>query len=337
MKYLYILVSDDTDFYFEQALLSITSLRIWMPNAFVSLLVDDVTEANLKNKRGNILGLVDEFKSVMLETYFNKKARSRWLKTSMRQHVEGDFLYIDNDTIIADDLSSLHNINIDLGAILDEHIYLSKFETLRPIRMKEIKAMFKKRKFNLPFDFKIYFNGGVFFCRDCKTGYHFFSEWHRLWLHCFELGELTDQPSLNQANFNLGNIIQELNGIWNCQILNDGALKFLCNAKIIHYFETQPAQKVYLLANREYVKYIKETGIVDDNIRELLKTPKTLFSDDTHLLVLDKPLREFYHSALYNATKKIYFTKLGAGIEFIFYRIRKYIFTPLCKKLSRRK
>jgi len=314
-----------------------TSLRIQISNAFISLLVDDITEINLKKKRENIFKLINEFKSVKLEAHFNKEARSRWLKTSMRQQIEGDFLYIDNDTIIADDLSSLGNININLGAILDEHIYLSEFETLRPIRMKEIQAVFKRRKFNMPFDFKIYFNGGVLFCKDCKAGHDFFSEWHRLWLHCFELGEFTDQPSLNQANFNLGNIIQELNGIWNCQILNDGALKFLYNAKIIHYFETQPAQKAYLLANREYTNRIKETGVVDSNIQELLKTPKELFSDYTHLLVLDKSLREFYHSALYNAAKRIYFTKLGKGIEFIFYRIRKYIFTPLRKKLSKRK
>jgi len=336
MKYLYILVSDNTDYYLEQALLSITSLKIQMPNAFVTLLVDDITETNLVNERAEIKKIVNEFKSIKIETQFNKKARSRWLKTSMRQHISDNFLYIDNDTIIADDLSSVENFNIDLGGVLDEHMYLSEFEALRPVRMHEIKEMFKRRKFNMEFDFKIYFNGGVFFTRDNQKSCDFFSEWHRLWLHCFNLNELTDQPSLNQSNYNLGNIISELDGTWNCQILDDGAIRFLSDAKIIHYFATQPARKTYLPANNEFFKIIHETGKISSNITDMLQTPKALFSENTRLMLVDKSLREFYDSALCNAAKRIYFSKAGNTMEFVFAGIKKHIFSPLKRKLSSR-
>jgi len=337
MKYLFILASDNSDFYLEQALLSITSLRMRMPNAFVSLLVDDATEANLCGKRGEIIKLVNEFKAVKLNKRFNKKARSRWLKTSMRQHIEGNFLYIDNDTIIADDLSTIDSLNVDLGAVLDEHAYLSEFEKYRPARLREIKAMFKRRRFNQPFDFKIYFNGGLFFCRDCKAGHDFFSEWHRLWLHCFEQGELTDQPPLNQANFNLGNPIKELDGFWNCQLPYPGALVYLYDAKIIHYFADQISDKCFLLANNEYFRAIKETGVVNQKITAMLKNPKAQFSPHAHVMLIDTKLRDYYDSAICGASRRIYRSKAGTVLEYILGRVKKHVFTPMRKKIFLRK
>jgi hypothetical protein len=251
----------------------------------------------------------------------------------MRQIIEGDFLYIDGDTIIAEDLCAIENIDIDIGAVLDDHIYLSEYEKYRPTRLREVKAMFKKREFNFGFDFKIYFNGGIFFCRDCEAGHDFFNEWHRLWLHCFELGMPTDQPSLNQANFNLGNVIRELDGIWNCQLMHDGALKYLHDAKIIHYFATHVHEKFFLLANKEYTEEIKETGIVDQKTMDMLKNPKAHIASNTRIMLVDKSLREFYDSAICGAAKRIYYTRLGSVVEFVFSIIKKYIFTPLRKKI----
>ena len=337
MKYVYVLTSDDSDFYLEQTLLSITSLRLYMPDAFVILLVDDTTEANLTGKRSEILKHITELKSVTIDKSFNKKARSRWLKTSLRRHIEGDFLYIDNDTIISEDLYLIENINIDIGAVLDEHSYFSEYEKYRPVRLRNVKSIFKKCKFDSSFDFKIFFNGGIFLCRDCKTGYDFFDEWHKLWLHCFNNGVLTDQQSLNQANFNLGNVIKELDGIWNCQLMHDGALKYLHDAKIIHYFATHVHEKYFLLANKEYTEKIRETGFVDQKTKNMLKNPKAQFAPNTRIMLIDKSLREFYDSAIFGAAKRIYYTKLGAVIEFFFSIIKKYIFTPLRKKLFLRK
>ena len=337
MKYLYVLVSDDSDYYLEQALLSITSLRLQMPNAFISLLVDDITGANFSGKRGEILKLVNEFKSIVIDGNFNKKARSRWLKTSMRMHITGDFLYIDNDTIISGDLSALDALNVELGAVPDNHVHLSEYEKYQPARLKRMKKKYEKLGFISCFDLDMHFNGGIFLCRDCKTAHNFFEEWHRLWLHCFQLGNLTDQQSLNQSNFILGSVIKEIDGIWNCQILNDGALRYLYDAKIIHYFDSRIGEKTFLLANKEYTESIRKTGTVNDEIKELIKKSKSLFASNTRLMLIDKSMREFYDSAICGAAKRIYYTKLGAVIEFIFSIIKKYIFTPVRKKFFLRK
>ena len=333
MKYLYVLTSDSSDSYLEQALLSVTSLRLQMPDAFISLIVDDITEKNLTNKRGEIIKLINEYKSIKIDKQINKMARSRWLKTSMRLNIDGDFLFIDNDTIITEDISSIDNINVEIGAVLDDHTYISEYEKYRPSRLREIKTIFKKNKFDSPFDFKTYFNSGVLLCRDCKTGHNFFREWHRLWLQCLELGHLIDQPSFNQANYNQGNIIRELGGIWNCQLMHDGAIIYLHDAKIIHYFATHVHEKSFLLANKELTETIKETGIIDQKTTDMLKNPKAQFSSNSRIMLIDNSLREFYDSAICGAAKRIYYTNTGAFIEFIFARIKKYIFTPIRKKI----
>jgi len=336
MKYLYVLTSNEHDYYLEQAIISMTSLRMQTPNVFISLLVDNNTEATLYGDRKAILNLVNEFKSLSIDRKFNQKARSRWLKTSMRQNFEGDFLYIDGDTVIAEDLSSLQYMDIDIGAVLDSHINLAEKDKYFPIRMKTIKALGPKLGITAPFDLNAYFNGGVMFCRDNKEGHEFFREWHRLWLGHFELGGLNDQSSLNLANFILGNIIKELDGIWNCQILDDGALRYLHKAKIIHYFSSRPGKKVFLPANDDFIISIKEHGVVDQEIKEAIKNSKSLFLSNTRLFLVEESSQAFYDSAFCGIAKRIFSTKIGIIIEFVFSRIRKYIYTPLRKKISKR-
>ena len=336
IKYLYVLTSNEHDYYLQQTLLSMVSLRLHIPNAFISLLVDNRTEASLTGKRSSIIDLVNEFKSIPTEDKFNQKTRSRWLKTSIRQNIEGDFLYIDGDTIIAADLSQLEKMNIDVGAVLDSHVYLDEYIKYHPARLKDIETLAFSTGVNQKFNLNVYFNGGVLFCRDNKQGHDFFSQWHRLWLQYFEMGGTQDQPSLNLSNFICGNIIQELDGIWNCQVLDDGGLRYLFNAKIIHYFSSRPGKKAYIPSNDEFIASIKETGIVNGKILEYIKDPKSLFVSNTRLILLEESSRLFYDSAFFGVAKRVFGTKLGTIIEFILSRIRKKIYIPLRKKFSKR-
>jgi len=336
MKYLYVLASNEHDYYLEQALLSMTSLRIQTPDAFISLLVDNITGASLVGKRAAILDLVNEFKAITIDDKFSQKARSRWLKTSMRHNIEGDFLYIDGDTIVSEDLSCLGNADIDIGAVPDSHAYMSERNEYSPVRLKNIKKLCPKLGITPCFDLNVYFNGGVMFCKDNGPGYGFFNEWHRLWLKCHELGGLNDQPSLNLSNFVLGNVVKELEGIWNCQIPDDGALRYLHNAKIIHYFSSRPGEKVFLPANDEFIAGIKENGIVPQEIKDLIANPKSLFSKNTRLFFAEKSSRAFYDSAFCGMAKRVFHTKFGKATEFVLSMIRKNIYIPIKRKFSRR-
>jgi len=278
IKYLYVLVSDEMDYYLEQALMSMTSLKIQMPEAFVTLLVDDITEKTLQGKRKNILELVDELLAVKVDIHFNKKARSRWLKTSMRKHIVGDFLFIDCDTIISEDLTDIQDYNnIDIGAVLDIHV---------PLQISGMKNYFQKHDkiagFNSSFVSDKHFNSGVIFCKDSKISHSFFDEWHRFWLAGAESKVIIDQPSFNQVNLN--NTIVELNGKWNCQILC-GGIAFLAEAKIIHYVTTSVSGRKhpYLLANIDVFEKIKNECLIDDELQKYLMCPKANFSLQTRL------------------------------------------------------
>ena len=92
-KFLYILVSQGKDIFYEQTLVSVLSLRYHNPDAFISLLVDDGTDKNLVDFRGQIKDLVNEYKVVEYPKETSNKVRSRLLKTNMRNLIDGDFLY----------------------------------------------------------------------------------------------------------------------------------------------------------------------------------------------------------------------------------------------------
>jgi len=277
LKYVYGLVSDETDYYLEQALMSITSLKIRMPDAFISLVIDDITDKTLIGKRKNVLGFVNELKVVNIALQFNKKIRSRWLKTSIRKHIDGNFIFIDCDTVICDDLSHIGNLDCDLGAVLDCHILRHGSDA------KIIQGNDKILGFSASFVSDKHFNSGVIFCRDTSICHKFFDEWHGLWLSRMKSNIFIDQPSFNQANLNLNNIITEIDGIWNCQI-SKGGIVFLCDAKIIHYFTSLPGKNPYLLADFSLLHKISEIGI-DEEIIKYLSHPKRIFSLNTRIEV----------------------------------------------------
>jgi hypothetical protein len=316
MKYLYVLVSDYTDYYYEQALMSITSLKMKMPDGFVSLLIDDTTEKTLIDQRRNILELVNELKVIPIDTQFNKIQRSRWLKTSMRQHIEGDFLYIDCDTIITDDLAEIEKWDIILGAVVDWHQHLNQ----NPPYKKWIQNMDKKLGFKSSLQLNNYFNGGLLFCKDIAITHDFFSEWHRLWLFCKSKGLVIDQPSLNQANFSFNNIITEIGGIWNCMISYDGAIIHLNNSKIIHYQSSnilsEKKEKLYLMANLAIFHEIKEKGYITQDIQKYLQNPKSSFNDYTRLIMPDK----FIDSLSFIFIKKLFNMGFFIILEFILFQ-----------------
>jgi hypothetical protein len=309
-----VLASDETDYYLEQALMSVTSLKMRMPDAFVSLLIDDATEKTLIDKRKNISELVNELKIVEIDARFNKKARSRWLKTSMRRHITGDFLYIDCDTVICDDLSDIENVHIDLGAVLDFHVLLNN-----SVYKESIQNDSKILGFDFPLLSDKYFNSGVIFCKDIPECHIFFDEWHKLWLMGVSK-KLIDQPSFNQANVNYNNTITEMNGIWNCQIIL-GGLIFLANAKIIHIFTSFHGDKPYTLTDPALLQNIKELGVVNSEIESFLMHPRTNFHLNTYLLT-DKKTIKIIRSSIFPIIKQIYDWKFA---KFIYKPIKKII------------
>jgi len=279
MQYLYILTSTLKDNYYEQLLLSVTSLNLLMPNSRIVLLCDPKTKDTLTDKRCEYEKFVCETITVDVPKELNQMEASRWIKTKMRSLVKGDFLFIDCDTIITDDLSSITELGIKFGACLDKHSLIDKHGKGKSIIEYDKKLNFSSYTSNR------HINSGIIYCRDEPQTHKLFDRWHELWLYSKNKMILRDQPSFNMAIFENSDIFSELDGTWNCQISYNG-LPFLTKSKIIHYFATDIYLNIpsFLLAGDEVFNYIKQTGSVSADALNLLKDPRSAFSAESQII-----------------------------------------------------
>jgi len=279
MKFVYVLTSSQNDLYYEQFFLSVVSLRLHNPDACIIALIDSKTKEGLTGKRCGYEQFVSEIQVIAAPAELSQKEVSRWIKTSAKKYITGDFLYIDCDTVITETLNYDFPPEVKLGAILDTHVPLAKHHLAVHFEDED-----KKLKFS-SYQSGKRFNGGIIFCRDTPESDNFFSKWHSLWLYSREHGNSQDMPSLNQANYELGGLITELDDIWNCQITHNG-LSFLYNAKIIHYYATafNFVNCPYLPGSKPVLFSVKETGVISPEIMEMLKNPKTAFEPDSRII-----------------------------------------------------
>lgn len=301
-KCVYIVTSDEEDLYLEQTYLSAYSLRHHNPDAEIVLVVDEKTERSLRGVRKEILGTVSRLCVISCPAHYSKMVTSRYLKTSLRQRIEGDYLFIDGDTIIADKLDAVDCFSFEIGAAIDKHINISDHTQKDDIISKAKRIGWDFNKWD-----GRYFNSGVMFVKDTKIAHELYEQWHNEWLFFSKKGINIDQPSLNKINVQMGDIITELGGEWNCQIVDNG-IKFLNRAKIIHYFASSIGRGTdkdiapYLFKNKGLYREIKEKGLTEE-IKELLDQPKEAFSDKVRLI--DGATSDFISSPIGRIARKL--------------------------------
>ena len=227
-KYLFVLTSSEKDFFCEQTLVAVASLRVHNPGAFVTLLMDDKTEATLTGTRAALKEAVDEIVALKLDEKFTPMMRSRYLKTVMRNVVDGDFLYMDSDIAIVGDLSIPEEWKDGIYAVLDFHTNLHK-----AINRKKVLNNARMMGFSPILNDEI-FNGGVMYAADTEKNRKFFEKWHELWLYCVDRKFYFDMASLAETDFTFGYYIKKAPGEWNCQMAY--AREFIPNGKVFHFF-----------------------------------------------------------------------------------------------------
>lgn len=282
MKYVYVLVSGTQDLYYEQCLMSVFSLRRHMKDAEIIILTDKETEKTFSGKRNIILQYATEVISVDFPEKTEKAARSRILKTTIPEHINGNFLFIDCDTIICDTLSDIETVNFPVAAVLDGHVPLNEHKHRDYFLKRDKKAGYsgtKKQGFHI--------NSGVILYNDCEKSRTFFQTWHKLWMHNYEKHhDHHDQGAFNEAFFRAGLKNSILPGEWNCQP-SQGGLAFLKDAKIIHYFSSEFGGKNYVpyykLADKSLQLRIKEAGVIPQDVQEMIQEPKFQFNK-VHLI-----------------------------------------------------
>lgn len=280
MNFAYVLVSDSSDIYYEQFLVSLISLKHWNPDANVLVVIDDVTEKNLVDLRSRHLKYVDEIKVVNFASDKDKHYRSRYLKTTLRKVFTGDFLYLDSDTIVCDKIDETEFINDVMG--VDDCHQLLHDNSNRLIFLDQIRQSGFSEAGLIH-----YINGGVLWMRDNDIARHFSTLWHELWLQSIMRQISVDMPSLNEANKRMNGVVGVLSGEYNCQISVN--LRYLHYAKIIHCFATKVSninddKNAYYFLNPDFYREIKsrEISVADE---EKIINAKSAFDDGETILL----------------------------------------------------
>lgn len=279
-KIVYVLVSSKADFYLEQTLISVYSCRLHNSEANITIVLDRDTSNSLKASRSEIKKYATELIVADIPSEYNNMQKSRYLKTSLRSIVEGDFLYVDSDTVISDSLSEIDQCEFDIAAVYDSNrpfLISDSGYTSDSYILYHTKSLGWPSVIGYP-----NYNGGVIYSKDSRVSHTFFERWHELWVECTKLGTNIDMAALCRANIELDCCIKELSGIWNCQIQRQG-LPLLPDAKIIHCF-TGGNVSEYVLCSDMILNKMKVIGKIDSEIDNYIHNAKTAFFKSTTIV-----------------------------------------------------
>lgn len=321
-EYVYVLVSKPGDTYYEQTLISAISLRNQMPNACITLLVDEKTKETLVENRSEIKKYVSKIVSACLPKDLSNMQKSRWLKTSMPEYIKNDFLYIDSDTVITSSLEDIEQNGVALGAVLDRHSLFSTNCCRYRIQKNAEKLGF------CPAVCDRHFNGGVLLVRQNEKNVEFFKLWHKLWLESLKKNISIDQISLAQANYMCNGIIQELPGIWNCQVEN--GFHYLFDAKVLHMFvlKGHHNRRPHPLMDSNFYLEIEKNGISDTTLN-IIRNPLSFFS--SKLQIIGDNSVDYWHTSSCQFFGNLYSVAKAKRIFFVIDSLLEHL-TKILKK-----
>lgn len=313
MKIVYILISSENDYYAEQLLVSLYSLKLHNPDCHSVVLTDKDSFRILKDRLKRIYEYANEILKVNLPKGLTEKEKSRFIKTSMRKYIDGEFLYIDVDTIIMKSLQGIENYRCNIGAVLDGHtLGSSNGQMLNCLKLKKIKK----------WECVSYFNCGMLWVKDNEITRKFFDDWHEIWYRDWKNYQIViDQFAFAQANINNNNIVVEIPGKYNCQ-LTISYSKFLLNAKLIHYMSDLPQNNDFPFKNIDILKKVRENGITE-GVKDMISDPLTFFLEKS--IILSGNDLKIYNSPTVILGRKLSrdYPWINKGIRFV-YRLIGY-------------
>ena len=239
MKIVYVLVSNSDDYFLEQTILGAYSVRKYNPEATIEVVVDQDTEKTLADDRARLRDYVSDVITANVPEKYNMMQRSRFLKTNLTEYIDGDFVYMDSDTVISGSLGGIYDGVQSIGVIRDENLE----EYSEPVK-NWIRGTCERMGWQDMSEEKGY-NGGVIIVRRNADSERFFEHWHNNWLECSSKGYDRDQVALTKANKECNYIANEVDGKFNCQIAKFEADKYKEDARILHYYDVNTCLHVF--------------------------------------------------------------------------------------------
>ena len=264
-KLVYVLTCAPEATYIEQALMAVWSARYWNPDAHIVLMVDDKTDALLTGKRGEILNYISEKIVVPFENdKLTPMYRSRWIKTQVRQMIEGDFLFVDSDTICQRPLGDIDDFDCEVGAVLESHLKVKDY-------CLGLYNSTKQETATIGIDLdkeQQYYSSGVIFVKDTKRTHQLYKLWHLYWKDGNAIGLKIDQPSLAKANREVGYVIHQIPDSYNCILFTRPV--FLREAHILHIASYQNPS---FLFTKQVLNYVKVNGMENEWLQKMILNP----------------------------------------------------------------
>jgi hypothetical protein len=224
MKLVYVVCDEPEGPYARMARLAAWSARRAMPQCEIEMLVP---QQDVKHHSGTATGqVIDRLVGVDCGA-LDRLGQSRFIKTTMRRFVAGDFVYLDSDTLVLRDFRDVWDGVTDVG--LAEDLNCGKRVPGFPAEQRELFAALGWETTRL------YFNGGMMAARDNVRVAELFECWHRFWLLGKERQRCAmDQPSLNHSISESGVKVRRLSYAYNALI--DANPRLARGACVLHFF-----------------------------------------------------------------------------------------------------
>lgn len=250
VKAVYVLVAEQVDIYVLCSYLSVALLRRIHPDAQICLLCDTTTRELLEKSDVPLLSEVQEVLVCDLDEP-RPVVRSRYLKSHMRNLVEGDFVYLDADALPVRPISQVWNQDFTIAAVLDRN-----FGHPYPHFPDWVAQLYARYGWSPAVH---YCNAGVVFWRDNPEGRRVGEVCAERWQTYFQKeGQYRDQPAFNSALQTVQPALKILGVEYNGMV--EASPWYGRKANILHFYvsDHQPNEKILLGYLLEYWRKHRE-------------------------------------------------------------------------------
>jgi hypothetical protein len=246
----FVLAADRWDSYASMSCVAAATVRRQHPGSRIVLVCDDRTMHQLAGDRTRLTPFFSEIISLPVPVE-SAKERSRFLKTSLRRIIRGDFLYLDTDTLTVRSLAPVFDVRSAVGLTIEKNGSVDDTPVFPKVFALYDRLGWQCRP-------KTYYNGGVVFARDDARAAALFDGWHERWMITCAAGCTDDQPALNMTVCELGIDVAVLAPEWNAMVLFFPWRWRECT--VGHFFASNPFSSTIL---GHLVTCFESTGTID--------------------------------------------------------------------------
>ena len=271
----YTVISTENDYFLEELWVSVFSLRQFHPDDKVVVMTDAPTAARI-NERPQLKSLISEVLVIPMPEGYNNDCRAREIKTNIRNLIDGDFLFIDTDTVICKPLDEVDNLSVKNLAMVPELHGPFKNHFCYEYTYKDVIRIFGTDCS----DSKYWFNSGCMLVRDNELTRKFFADWKKNWTDsAFEKNENSDQRPLLKTDHDYGYIIECLPDVYDSQVAM--SIQYFFEAKIVHFWHMRARYTSDMnyspFTNKEIYKLLRTKMVIDKDIADMIIHCKSSF------------------------------------------------------------